>query len=220
MAPQGLRLTDQPGSSGDQSDSEDLRVPKPLYATAAQRLITRIDGFRTRHALTRPIRVLDASGAKPELTEQVLKAGAERSVPLELTVLAESETVSALLEDLDPMGQSVEIRPETLDAFAASARPGTYDVVHSALHLTSRREVPMMTRLGKLERLSSPLFVWTDRPRGKRRKHIREIARRVDLGFCSYTKPIRSGLFTLAGERKALAPITPSITPSERDDDR
>ncbi|GAB5496145.1 MAG: hypothetical protein Phyf2KO_12250 [Phycisphaerales bacterium] len=147
---------------------------------------------------------------------QIDQAATDRSIGIEMTVLAESETTAELLSDAHFRFASMTIESDTLDTYVQRAGAGGFDCVHAALCLTQFREVPMLTRLGKLERFSSPLFVWTDLPRGAKRKNYLDIIKRVDLGFCDYRKPLRSALFTIAGERKPLAPVTRSELGADR----
>lgn len=163
--------------------------------------------FQKSHKLTRPIKLLDVSGGKPDLLRELCSSALKHSLSVEMTVLAESETVAELLTDVESDFASIDRVPDTLDVYLEKASTGDFDCVHTALCMTQLREVPMLTRLGKLERLSSPLFVWTDLPRGARRKQYRDMMNRVDLGFCAYKKPLRSPVFTIAGERKPFATI-------------
>lgn len=151
--------------------------------------------------------MLDVSGGKPDLLRQIDQAARHRSLAIEMTVLTESTTATELLNDIELGFASIRIESDMLESYVQHTSVGGFDCVHTALSLTQLREVPMLTKLGKLERLSSPLFVWTDLPRGAKRKHYRDIMNRVDLGFCGYRKPLRSALFTIAGERKPLTPI-------------
>ena len=73
--------------------------------------------------------------------------------------------------------------------------------------LGSRRELPLMTGLTQLGRLGMHGFLWTDRVKQSqpmKAKRVRDLARRVDLEFCAYKKPIRSTLFSLSGWRPQL----------------
>lgn len=118
--------------------------------------------------------------------------------------LAETEVAAELMRDAD---EGVEIVVSTLDRLPTLLTPGGFDVVHSSLLLGSRRELPMMTALTQLGRLGGEGFVWTDRARQStplRRRRVRDLAARVDLGFCAHRRPIGSGLFTLSGWRPAL----------------
>ncbi|RNC82179.1 MAG: hypothetical protein ED559_10470 [Phycisphaera sp.] len=196
-----------PGDRAQQQSSSDHQSQ---YATAALRLLDRLARYKKSQGLSRPLKLLDVSGGKPDLLRAFCSAASKRSLPVEMTVLAESETVSQLLTDVESGFTSIDIEPDTLDVYVERASVGEFDCVHAALCLTQLREVPMLTRLGKLERLSSPLFVWTDLHRGAKRKHYRDIMSRVDLGFCDYKKPLRSPVFTITGERKPFAPITRS----------
>ena len=216
MAQHGLRLTQSTGTPGKRRDLRSQSDQNALHATSAKRLLEHLARFKKSHNLSRPITLLDASGGKPDLLRQIDQAASDRSIDIELTVLAESETTTELLSDAQFGFAATTIESDTLDTYVQRAGAGGFDCVHAALCLTQLREIPMLTRLGKLERFSSPLFVWSDLPRGAKRKHYRDIIKRVDLGFCEYKKPLRSALFTIAGERKPLAPVIRSEPGADR----
>lgn len=113
--------------------------------------------------------------------------------------LAESETAAELLRDADE-GAEVLVCP--LDGLQGLLAPGAFHVVHTAFVLGHRRELPMMTALTQLGRAATEGFVWSDRKPARR--VVRDVASRVELGFCGYRRPIGSSVFTLSGWRPAL----------------
>ncbi len=146
----------------------------------------------------RPIRVLDLSPVGVSIASSL------RDPEIAVTRLAESEVAGELMRERDP---EAAVLVSTLDQLQSVCETGAFEVVHTALVLGSRRELPMMTALAQLARAAGGGFVWTDRVRQAlplRARRVRDLASRVDLGFCSHKKPIASPLFTLSGWRPLI----------------
>lgn len=170
-----------------------------LQRAAADRLVRFLHSWSKKQPFERPIRVLDHSGARPKLLHAVLEQANSNSVPIDLTVVVESAVAEELLRDaVDRHKEITVVRDEAL----ASRDIESFDCVHAALCLAHKRELPMLTALGKLERAMTPGFVWTDLADQLSKKQVRSYAERLDLGFCKYQKPLRSKLFTLSGVRR------------------
>lgn len=171
--------------------------------TAADRLV-RFLQTRPDHLKTTPIRVLDFSPVGLALAGPVVRALGASADTLRFVRLAESEVAAELMRDGD---EPVETLVSTLDGFQPPPAGEGFHVVHTSFVLGSRRELPLLTALTRLGRAAEEGFVWTDRarratPLGRRR--VRDLASRVDLGFCAHKRPVASRIFTLSGWRPAL----------------
>lgn len=211
MTRQGLKITDDPSSvAHDLTTPDDQTARQPadvvqtdpkLDALAARRLVSHLVRHSTAFERNRPVRLLDASPDRPDLLRSIIEGARSKDLTLEITALARSEIARELM--LETCGEerkpAIQVGPisTSLDRLAGER----FDVVHSACSLMKLREIPRMTRLKQLERLTGTLFVWTDHARVRGRQ-IRDEARRVDLGFCAYRRPMGAKLFTLAGVRE------------------
>jgi len=176
-----------------------LRESSPSERQAVAARLTRFLNKRPKYLGDRPIRLLDFSPIDLPIAELLASTNDE----IRVTRLAESAVAGELLRDRDPGAEILEC---TLDRLQSDG-PDGFDVVHTALMLGSRRELPLMTGLTQLGRLGMHGFLWTDRVKQTqpmKASRVRDLARRVDLEFCAYKKPIRSTLFSLSGWRPQL----------------
>ena len=109
--------------------------------------------------------------------------------------------------------------------------PESFDYVHAGLFLHHLKEIQVMTVLRIMDRLAARGIIWNDLVRstaaravihvltigqaemikhdarvsveaGFTRREVLDIARRVDLGYCTYDWSLLTHRFTLAGERR------------------
>lgn len=211
MTRQGLKITDHPSSAAhdvtdvtDQAarQTADIASSDPkLDALAARRLVSHLVRHSSAFDTSRPIRLLDVSPDRPKLVRSIIDLARPKDLTLEITALARSEVARQLIVESCDAVLKPSIRVGPISASLERLAGGRFDVVHSACTLMKLREIPRMTRLKQLERLTGTLFVWTDHA-NVRGRQIRDEARRVDLGFCAYRRPMGAKLFTLAGVRE------------------
>jgi hypothetical protein len=197
-----LKLADPHGSRSNRLDSDLKSAPIELQQLAADRLVTFLNDWTKKQQFGRPIRVLDHSGTQTELLDSILKSAKAMDLRLDITAVAESAVAAELLNGSLDKQSHFTISQGSLGDTLTSKSYAPFDCVHSALNLAHLRDLPMLTTLGKLERSMTPCFVWTDHAKLLSRKQVKSLATRLDLGFCSYKKPIGSKLFTLAGTRR------------------
>lgn len=111
--------------------------------------------------------------------------------------------------------------------------PESFDYVHAGLFLHHLKEIQVMTVLRIMDRLASRGIIWNDLVRsaaaravihvltigrdemikhdarvsveaGFTKREVLDIARRVDLGYCTYDWSLLTHRFTLAGERRGV----------------
>jgi len=203
-----LKLTSPPHPTGTANRLHTDTSAAEHATLAAIRLVDRLQIWTRKTAATRPIRVLDYSGNNAAIATQAVELGAQARIEIEVFIITDSAVAAELLGDQLADSPNITALQDTLQSLSALGKPNTYDCVHTALTLASRRELPMLTALGKLQRLTAAGFVWTDRvdhspPMNKKRAI--DILSRVDLGFCSFKKSLRSKLFTCAGLRQGVS---------------
>ena len=198
--PLKLAGTDDSRASGREPSRD--HESHQLQRSAADRLVGFLAAWAKKQRLSRPIRVLDASGAKPELLSAILELAAKINLRLEVTAIAETAVEAELVRTASTSTPSLRVLQSSIgDVISANAEE-PFDCVHAALCLAKLRELPRLTAIGKLERAMTPCFVWTDHAKLLNKKQVVSLAARLDLGFCRYKKPIGSKLFTLAGSRR------------------
>ncbi len=194
-----LRLIQAEESSATGASGASRSVSETERQVVAERLGRFLSAGPDRHR-GQTLRILDLS----PIALSISPALARNGHAVRVTRLAESEVAGELIRDADP---EAEVLVSTLDQLQSVTLPEAFDVVHTALVIGSRRELPLMTALAQLGRLAESGFVWTDRVKQHhtlKPKRVRDLARRVDLGFCAPKKPIGSALFTLSGWRASL----------------
>jgi len=193
-----LRLT-ATGKDADTGTNTKLRETTPSEQTAVVRRFSAFMRKPPSDIRGNQLRVLDFSPIDLPTAGLFIDLG----IGVHVTRLVESAVAGELLRERDPDAEVFEC---TLDRLLSeSDQP--FDIVHTSLMLGARRELPLMTGLTQLGRLASFGFVWTDRVRQTvpvKAKRVRDLAGRVDLGFCAHKKPIGSPIFTLAGWRPSL----------------
>lgn len=194
-----LRLIKAEDSSATGASGASPTVSETERQAVVERL-SRFLGTQPDRHKGQTLRILDLSPMALSISSALGKAGHA----VRVTRLAENEVQGELMRNADP---EAEVLVSTLDQLQSVILPEAFDVVHTALVIGSRRELPLMTALTQLGRLAESGFVWTDRVKQLhplKPKRVRDLAKRVDLGFCAPRKPIGSGLFTLSGWRDAL----------------
>ena len=194
-----LRLI-QAEESSAQGASGSARVVSDAQKQAVVERLSKFLATTPERHRGQTLRILDLSPISLSISASLGKAGHA----VRVTRLAENEVQAELMRDADP---DAEVLVTTLDQLQSVNLPEAFDVVHTALVIGSRRELPLMTALTQLGRLAESGFVWTDRVKQHyplKPKRVRDLAKRVDLGFCAPRKPIGSALFTLSGWRDTL----------------
>ena len=199
-----LKLTSLPNSTGTTQQPQTASKETEYTTIAAERLINQLKLWTKKAPPAHPIRVLDYSGNRAALAIQAIELGKQTGIEMQFFVVTDSAVAAGLFDEQLADHPNITVLTETLQSLSAIGKPDSYDCVHTSLTLASRRELPLLTTLGKLQRLARAGFIWTDRvdqPMPMKKKRATSITARVDLEFCSYKKPLRSQLFTAAGLR-------------------
>jgi hypothetical protein len=176
--------------------------PETEARYAAAIAVRRIDKWLRDRPAGEPLTLLDTGLGSFEACTELLRAARKRGRALRVVSLISPDNPEPTApSDLDTL-ELVSVDPfQLVDRFG----PASFDFVLTQLRVASLREVPRLTFLRIIDRLSRSGVVWVERAGdgGLSKRAVTDLIERVGMDYLRVGRPLASPYFVIRGRKPA-----------------